>query len=208
MVMQAINQDYFDRPESIRLARGEGAVPTDKLQQGDILGPDGRKIVHASNGGMKSPRAILIPPGTTLVRFANAPFVHHAAAGAWWLDFPNYKIVEDHADATGKPVPTAMRELCAVPVEWSGMTLLIQARTRSPLAAYAGLGKAAFAHNAINVTKSINPRSYSTKDVTQFYIPGLQSPDLLKKALIVRGYNLVAPEVSTKGYNPGMSIRR
>lgn len=206
--MVALNQDYFDRPETVRVAQGQSAVPSEKPRPGDVLGPDGKIISHASNGGMKAPRAITIPPGTTLVRFANAPFVHHAAAGAWWLDFPNYKIVEQYADAQGKTVASAMRELCAVPVEWSSMTLLIQARTRSPLAAYTGYGKPAFADNGVSVMKSVNPRTYSKKEVMQLYIPGLQSPDLLKKALIVRGYKLLDPAVSKRGYNPGMSIKR
>lgn len=205
--MKALNQDYFDRPESLRIAQGQKPVPSSKPQPGDVLGPDGRILIHASNGGMTSPRPIVIPAGTTLVRFANAPFVHHAAAGAWWLDFPNYKLVEHYADAQRKPVPTAMRDLCAVPVEWSSMSLLIQARTRSPLAAYIGKGKPASAES-LSVINTINPVRFSKAPVMQLYIPGLQSPDLLKQALIVRGYNLIDPAVSKRGYAPEMSIKR
>lgn len=205
--MKALNQDYFDRPESLRIAQGQNPVPSSTPVPGDVLGPDGQIMIHASNGGMISPRAIIIPSGTTLVRFANAPFVHHAAAGAWWLDFPNYKIVEAYADASGKPLPTAMRDLCAVPIEWSKMSLLIQARTRSPLAAYTGKGKPAYAES-FSVVSMINPSRLSTSDVMQLYIPGLQAPDLLKQALIVRGYTLIDPEVSKRGYSPEMSIKR
>ncbi|MEM9500723.1 MAG: hypothetical protein AAF941_02635 [Pseudomonadota bacterium] len=206
--MHALNQDYFDRPESLKIARGENANRSPEPQRGDVLGLDGNILSPATNGGIKNPGKAMIPPGTTLVRFANAPFVHHAAAGGWWLDFPNYKLVERYADAEGKPVATAMRELCAVPAEWSGMTLMIQARTRSPLLAYSGLGKPAFVHTKFSVTKSINPRAYSKTDVTQLYIPGLQSPDLLKKALIVRGYQMLDPGVSKKGYRPEMGLTR
>lgn len=206
-IMKALNQEYFDRPESLRIAQGQAPVASANARPGDVLGPDGRIVIHASNGGMSSPRAITIPAGTTIVRFANAPFVHHASAGAWWLDFPNYKIVESYADEVGKPVPTAMRDLCAVPVEWSSMSLLIQARTRSPLAAYIGKGKPAYAES-LSVTNTINPARFSKSEVMQLYIPGLQSPDLLKQALIVRGYSLIDPEVSKRGYSPEMSIRR
>ncbi len=206
--MQALNQSYFDQPEFLRMAQGQSAVPSEKPGPGDILGPKGGIVVPASNGGIRNPSKILIPAGTTIVRFANAPFVHHAASGAWWLDFRNYKIVERYADAQGKSVGAAMRELCAVPVEWSSMTLLIQARTRSPLAAYTGYGKPAHANNRINVTKSINPRAFSKVEVKQLFIPGLQSPDLRKKALIVRGYTMLDASVSKQGYRPEMSIRR
>jgi hypothetical protein len=206
--MAALNQEYFDRPESLRIAQGQSPVPTATPGPGDILGPDGRIVIPASNGGIEQPKAIEIPSGTTLIRFANAPFVNIAAAGGWWLDFPNYKIVEQYADDSGKPVQAAMRELCAVPEEWSSMTLLIQAVTRSPLAAYAGKGKSAVAQNRVSTVKTIDPLRYSRQQVIQYYIPGLQSPDLLKQALIVRSYTMVAPEVSLKGYNPELSIRR
>lgn len=206
--MAALNQEYFDRPEVLRMVQGQSAVASATPGPGDILGPDGQIMVPASNGGIENPQELLIPPGTTLIRFANAPFVHHAAAGAWWLDFPNYKIVEGYADDTNKPVQAAMRELCAVPEEWSGMTLLIQAVTRSPLAAYTGRGKPAVAQNKVSAIKTIDPLRYSRQHVMQLYIPGLQSPDLLKQAMIVRGYTMVAPEVSLRGYNPALSIRR
>lgn len=206
--MAALNQEYFDRAETLRIAQGQSPVPAATPGPGDILGPDGQIVIPASNGGIDKPQAVLIPAGTTLIRFANAPFVHHAAAGAWWLDFPNYKIVETYADETGKPVQAAMRELCAVPEEWSSMTLLIQAVTRSPLAAYTGRGKPAVAQNRVSAVKTVDPLRYSRQQVMQLFIPGLQSPDLLKQAMIVRGYTMVAPEVSVKGYNPALSIRR
>ncbi len=206
--MSALNQEYFDRPESLRIAQGQSASVSDLPAPGDILGPDGRIAISASNGGIEKPQEILIPASTTLIRFANAPFVHQAAAGAWWLDFPNYRIVESYADEQRKPVQAAMRELCAVPVEWSSMTLLIQAVTRSPLVAYSGRGKPAVAQNMVSTVKTIDPLRYSRQHVMQLYIPGLQSPDLLKQALIVRGYALVAPEISVQGYNPELAIRR
>ena len=217
--MAALNQEFFDRPEMLRIAQGQSPVPADTPGPGDILGPDGQIVIPASNGGIENPKAIEIPVGTTLIRFGKAPFVQHAAAGNWWLDFPNYKIVEGYADETGKPVQAGMRELCAVPHEWNCMTLLIQAVTRYPLAAYTGrgkpavetftgLGKKAADAKRVVSTKTIEPLRYNRQQVMQLFIPGMHSPDLMRQALVMRGYAIVAPEVSMQGYNPALSVPR
>ncbi len=193
--MVAINQEAFDRPETLKLAQGRQLGRLRHFDHGDGYSPDG-----GLNGGIISPQRYLIPAGSLLVRFGGSPwrdarpFVPKVASGEWWLDWANYQKVESYADKLGESVSYAVRHLCAVPDDWSDMSFLIQGNTRSPLLAYTGEGRAA-------VTKSatIDPRAPGKPKLDQLFIPGLSSPDLRKKAILIRGQTFLDPAMSKKG---------
>ncbi|MEO1220915.1 MAG: hypothetical protein AAFY42_06135 [Pseudomonadota bacterium] len=193
--MDAINQEYFDRPETLKMAKGQQLGRMRHFDHGDGYSPDG-----GLNGGIINPTKHLIPAGTTLVRFGGSawrsarPFVPAVASGAWWLDFPNYRTVERYADKLGEAVSFAVRHLCAVPDDWSDMSFLIQGITRSPLVAYKGEGRA-----AVTKAGTIDPREVGKPKLEQLFIPGLQHPDLRKKAILIRGQSFLNPAMSKKG---------
>ncbi len=206
--MATMNQEYFDRPESLRIALGELVSNHPEAKGWQILGPNGEVMISGTNGGIVSPRPITIQPSTTLIRFGNAPFASEVAGGGWWLDWVNYKIVERHADAKGSSVSAEMRNLCAVPVEWSSMTMLIQVTTRSPLSAFLGRGKVATAISKLGIRSTIDPMRHGSPPVEQLYIPGLSSPDLRKSSVLVTGYAMHPEGETTKGYAPSQELAR
>ncbi|MEM8725073.1 MAG: hypothetical protein AAGE86_06090 [Pseudomonadota bacterium] len=193
--MVAINQEAFDRPETLKLASGQQLGRLRHFDHGDGYSPDG-----GLNGGIVAPKRLLIPAGTTLVRFGGSPwrdarpFVPKVASGEWWLDWPNYRTVERHADKLGESVAYAIRHLCAVPDDWSDMSFLIQGVTRSPLLAYTGEGRA-----AVTKTATIDPRAAGKPRLDQLFIPGLSSPDLRKQAILIRGQTFLDPAMSKAG---------
>lgn len=206
--MGTINQSYMQRPDAIRMARGQAVSMRPGANLGEIYGPGGEVVGHSTNGGIRNPRETEIPAGSTVMRFGVAPSVGNVAAGSWWLDFANYKKLESYADSHGASVGAAARMLCAVPVEWSSMTLLVQARTLQPLSAFIGEGNPAFATNAVNVQSIVNPRLYSKDPVEQLFIPGLSNPDLRKQAILVRGYRMIPGAEAGIGYAPELQIAR
>jgi len=193
--MVAINQEAFDRPQTLMMARGQQLGRLRHLPAGDGYSPDG-----GLNGGIIAPKRHLIPAGTTLVRFGGSPwrdarpFVPKVASGEWWLDWPNYKVVEAYADKLGESVAYAVRHLCAVPDDWSDMSFLIQGTTRSPLLAYTGEGR-----EAVTKTSTIDPRSAGKPKLDQLFIPGLSSPDLRKRAILINGQTFLDPAMSKRG---------
>lgn len=204
--MATMNQEYFDRPETLRLARGEMVSHRPEARGWQILDASGHVAVEGTNGGILNPRAITIERRSTLVRFGNAPFASDVAGGSWWLDWSNYKIVERFADARKIPVASAMRMLCAVPVEWSTMTMLVQATARSPLSAYIGRGNLATVVSRLGVRSIVDPNSYSQQQVEQLFIPGLSSPDLRKASVFITGTLMLPQDESIKGYDPQISL--
>jgi len=193
--MVAINQEAFDRPQTLMMARGQQLGRLRHLSAGDGYSPDG-----GLNGGIIAPQRHLIPAGTTLVRFGGSPwrdarpFVPKVASGEWWLDWPNYKTVEAYADKLGESVAYAVRHLCAVPDDWSDMSFLIQGTTRSPLLSYTGEGR-----EAVTRSGTIDPRSSGKPTLDQLFIPGLSSPDLRKKAILINGQTFLDPAMSKRG---------
>ncbi|QUL36533.1 hypothetical protein [Erythrobacter sp. JK5] len=193
--MVAINQEAFDRPETLKLASGQQLGRLRHFPDGDRYSPDG-----GINGGIIGPKRLLIPAGTVLVRFGGSPwrdarpFVPKVASGEWWLDWPNYRTVELYADKHGESIAYAVRHLCAVPDDWSDMSFLIQGVTRSPLLAYTGEGRAAVTNGG-----TIDPRSPGKPRLFQLFIPGLSSPDLRKQAILIKGQTFLDPAMSQAG---------
>ena len=193
--MTAINREYFDRPQSLQLARGVQLGRMAHLPGGDGYTKDG-----GQNGGMRAPKPKLIPPSTVLVRFGGSahrdarPFATKVASGEWWMDEFRFKVLEAWANAKGESVTYAVRQLCAVPDEWSDMSYMIKARTRSPLMAYAGYGRP-----AVSGKSTIDPRKDHRVDIEQLFIPGLASPDLQKAALLIIEDKFLDSGMSKKG---------
>lgn len=193
--MRAINQEYFDRPETLQMAQGKQLGRLTHFPDGDRYSNGG-----GQNGGMRAPMPRLIPPSSLLVRFGGSPhrdarpFAAKTASGEWWLDEFRFKVLEAWANAKGESVTYAVRQLCAVPDEWSDMSYVVKARTRSPLMAYAGYGRP-----AVSGKGTIDPRHDHRVDIEQLFIPGLASPDLRKAAILVYEDRFLDPAMSQKG---------
>lgn len=191
----ALNQLAFDRPESLMKARGYQFGRLVHTPDGDTYSPDG-----GFNGGMIEPKPVLIPTTVTLVRFGGSAwrgsgsFVANVGSGEWWLDLLNFGMIVRYANSIGESVAHAVRQTCAVPEEWSDLSLFIQGTTRSPLWAYNGLGEVARTSSG-----SINPIEPGKPMVRQLFIPGLADPDLRKKAILLGSPTFLDPEMSKPG---------
>ncbi len=191
----ALNQEAFDRIESYELAKGRQFGRLKHTGFGDKYMPDG-----GYNGGIENPEFHPIPLSSLLIRFGGSawkgsdPFAGRVAAGEWWLDYDNLVRIVEYARAIDETLAYAVRQTCAVPDDWSDMTLLITGYTRSPLWAYKGLGNVAFGKKV-----TIDPKSPGKPAVEQLYIPGLNDPDLRRQALIVRTATFLHPAMSKPG---------
>lgn len=219
--MAALNEEYFDQPEALFEARGDSR-PRRKIID-EVARTYEWTDWTAGEGGIVSPRRYPIAAGITLVRFggfgdgaakdrtreqiedpfkrdrkerASGPLYFGAmvALGAWWLEWSAYKAIEQYADRIGESVAYAVREVCAVPPEWSDLSFVIQGTTRSPLLAYAGIGRVVNARSG-----KIDPSAHGKPLIDQLFIPGLSYPDLNKKAIIVHSHGPLDPEMSVKG---------
>ncbi|KPF61911.1 hypothetical protein IP79_13570 [Porphyrobacter sp. AAP60] len=185
----------FERPESLMMARGYQFGRLQHGPDGDYHSPDG-----GYNGGIIAPERILIPATATLVRFGGSAwrgggsFVGKVAAGEWWLDWRNFKLVEQYASTIGESVAFAVRQTCAVPEEWSDLSLFIQGTSRSPLWAYTGLGDVAHSSSG-----TIDPVGKGKPMIRQLFIPGLADPDLRKEAIVFGNPTFLDPEMSKPG---------
>lgn len=203
--MNVLNQDYVGKDEYRRIAGGANPPRIEELKDGS--GNAEWTSWSLGQGGMIAPRQDCIPARTTLVRFssfrdgvpkdkASGPqyFGRDAASGAWWLDWVAYKAIEHYADRIGESVAYAVRQVCAVPIEWSDMSYVVQGTTRSPLMVYAGMGKPVKAAQGV-----IDPLARGKPRIEQYYIPGLSDPDLNKKAIIVHSHAPLDPTMAEKG---------
>lgn len=195
--MPIANNAWFDRPETKLKALGYNTSLNPERRRGPEVTSNGVAQSLIANGGLVDPKARVIAANTNLVRFSSGVLVPQVAAGEWWLDWDNYKIVESHADSAGISVPAAVRLLCCVPVEWSAMTILVQARAIRPLLAYEGAGAPATVNGgSVHLDGGLAARL----GVKQLFIPGLSDPDLRRDSLLVTGYGLLPHELSLMGY--------
>lgn len=169
------------------------------------------------NGGIIDPQPHTIAKGTTLIRFGGFPkmyqretgslvdggaqyFGPQVASGEWWLDWEGYSAIERYADQKRESVTFALRQTCAVPDEWSDMSFVIQAVSRSSLLAYTGYGRAANIRNEKGkLVNRINPSTGDKPLIKQLFIPGLNAPDLRKEAVFVHGTGFLDPKMSKSG---------
>lgn len=198
--MDTINSDYFAQPEYLRIAKGWDAPKLKELNDGSgaAIWSEWKK----GEGGMLNPSGVTLQSGTTLIRFAGnsaydkpdkvaRPFVKQAIGGQWWVDWPNYQKIERFADQRKISIAEALSLTCAVPEDWSDMSVLVQVTTMAPISAYQGLGAPVTLKDERGlVTARIIPGALGKPEVHQLFIPGLANPDLCKRALTVSGYRL------------------
>lgn len=196
--MTLINQEWFDRPESRLRAMGRNTALNPERRGGPVVTSQGgiaQSLI--ANGGIIDPQSCVLPIHTKLVRFGSGVLVPHVAAGEWWLEWRHYKIVEQYADGAGCSVPAAVRELCCVPLEWSDMTMVIQAQLIAPLLAYEGPGAPATVRGgAVHLDGS----KAANLGLKQLFIPGLGNPDLRRDSVMITGYGLLPHDLSRMGY--------
>ncbi len=212
--MDTLNEQYFKNDDYRRVAGGAN-MPR-------LVRPDGGSGEaewsdwSPGDGGLVSTRSEYIPGGTVLVRFGGlkatkikdeqtglvkqtwtAPqyFGPGAAAGAWWLDLTAYKAIERYADAIGESVTYAVRQVCAVPAEWSDLSYVVQGRTRSPLMAWAGLGRSVMAKDGT----IIDPLAPGKPQIEQYFIPGMWDPDFNKAAIFISHHGPLDPVMGHPG---------
>jgi len=192
-----VNQQWFDRPNSIVRARGDLGFEQ-RRNELPVTASDGAVFTPIASGGMISPQPYVVAVGSRLVRFGKGPLTPDAAGGDWWLEYDEYKKVERFADARGVSVPFMVRELCCVMPEWNDMTMVLQARVMQPLIAYRGLGAPVTARGKIVFDAKVGEEL----GVMQLLVPGLSVGDVRRDALFVTGYGFLPHEASTLGYVP------
>jgi len=136
---------------------------------------------HAKGtGGMLRPQHEYLRVGNRYFRFANGTASRDAqVGGGWWLDFENFKIIEQFARNSGVTLAYAARLFLAIPYDWSRVDRLVSAFLSVPLCAYSGYGQVAIASD-----ETWTPPQHIK--VRQLYIPGLykkgQQPQLYERA--------------------------
>lgn len=193
--MQYANQRWFDRHDALLMARGASS-------RNPIVDPKGEVVAWVMNGGIKAPLGTVLQPSERLVRLGQSGMPSQVVQGAWSLRFSEYRKVELFANRRQLPMQVAVRLLCAVPLEWSSMDTVVQARVKSPLLAYEGVGAPAIQRH--QKTKTVEFLDALTEGagnpVSQVFIPGLGSGDVRHDALMVEGYGHLPPEQSRSGY--------
>lgn len=195
--MNFINQAWFDKPE----ARLEASGANLRSPRSAIVSPNGEVLMHITNGGIINPRRKALPAGTRMVRLGGSGLPHIAVAGNWWLEWQQYKLVEAFADRRGLPMPVAMRLLACVPPEWNEMTVVLQARLKVAVLAYAGNSAPVYDRDQRTGTSTyLSGSDGAGGAIEQLYIPGLVSPDLRHDCLMLEGYGHLPKELSMQGY--------
>lgn len=139
-----------------------------------------------ANGGIQTPVRTPFPVGTNLVRFDGSSRPAVARNGKWWMLFSEYKLVQAFADAQGMSVAAAVAELCYVPEEWNNMHVVIQAKLKSPLLAYTGVGRAAQGRTRAYPVRGDG----SGRQIEQAFIPGLHDTNV-HDALMITGVGFI-----------------
>lgn len=197
--MATINAQYLERAEALHEVVGGNTSLNPKKQTGEMT------------GGIANPRKVVIPAGTTILRFGVAPTASVVASGNWWLDWDNYAKVEAMATRKGGGIAAMARLMCGVPTDWGrelGMTMLVQARTQLKLSAFKGEGAVVETDNVYGVHTRIDPKLYADGLFEQLYIPGLGNPDLRRAAIRVTGWRMIMKGESRDGYSPEHSLSK
>lgn len=124
-------------------------------------------------GGILMPRESRLREGNFYYRFASSDSSNSAQrGGGWWVDFENYKKIDQFAKRNQYSIRDAARLMLALPYDWTRVDCLVRAMLVKPLKAYSGEGK------PVQGTKS----EYDNKTdwiptqhikIRQLYIPGL-----------------------------------
>ncbi|MEE4453278.1 hypothetical protein [Novosphingobium resinovorum] len=198
--MSFANEHWFNRPETrVRATGYKSSINPERRYTDVVVSDQGYEMAMITNGGIVDPQLRQLGLGTVLVRFGSSVFVDQVAAGEWWLEFEQYRIVEKYADANAISVPMAMRQLCCVPLDWGAMTTVVQGRVIRPLLAYEGPGAPATGGKG---TDYLDGQAAAQLGLKQLYIPGLSDPDLRRDSLWVTDHGFLPHEMSRLGYVP------
>lgn len=157
----ALNEHCFSKPHWRVIASGFDAETWFESEQG------------TGTGGIFNPRAVHLPVGHYYYRFVSRTSKpEFQSGGGWWLDYENYRKVEEFASANSYSLRMAARLTLALPYDWTRVDRLIKVLLKQPLKAYAGEGKPA---RGGDNTSDHGTRWIPTQHVKvrQLYIPGL-----------------------------------
>lgn len=124
-------------------------------------------------GGILMPKVISLSTGKYYYRFASSTSSHESQlGGGWWLDFENFKKIEQFATKNQYSIQDAARLMLALPYEWTRVNRLVRAKLIEPMKAYAGEGKPVKMSSSKNQKGTIWVPTQHIK-ILQLYIPGL-----------------------------------
>jgi hypothetical protein len=133
-------------------------------------------FVYRRNGGLMVKRRVDLGPGELLVRFSSKTdrsgrirSDEDHLNSPWWLNDDRFVLLLGRARTAGVSLVEMARRSLAIPSDWSNCDLLVRARPRFLLAAYAGPGITAEAGAERRII------AYEAKElwIEQLYIPGL-----------------------------------
>ena len=196
--MSFINYAAFNDPRSRQMAMGVDLRPSKA-----ITDPKGQVLVYAQTGGILNPSRYELHPGTIVFRFGTiSAGVENVAKGGWWVENPEFEKLFAFAQKWDISIGMAMRSLCLVPPEWSGVTLLVRARVTDPLLAWRGLANSVVtpATDAGPMVRMAHQNDNSERRLNQLFVPGLAAlPQTTPGLRVEQVYSLDASE-SMRGF--------
>lgn len=153
--MDPLNLDCFSEPHWKVIAQG---FDTERwFGQGEASGTGGILMAQPENLTVEH----------RYYRFASSTKPRsEQLGGGWWVDFENFRKIDDYSKRNEMSLTDAARLFLALPYKWTRVDRLVSAFLKVPLRAYAGQGKTAKAGGG-----SWTPIQHDK--VKQFYIPGL-----------------------------------
>jgi len=163
-----------------------------------------------ANGGIVTPREGQLEIGTMLVRYGNGRGDPAQAMGRWWMLERHFYRVSDEARGYDVSIPWMYREVTAVLLDWGTMTQQLVCRVRQPLLCYRGYGGEAFDPKDPRAVMGIafDGRMAEDLGIAQLFIPGLDKPEIYKRALEVVSHKDVAANHSKSPNRPAGQGRR
>lgn len=129
---EPVNKSIFHQPHWRVIAQGFQTETW--FNEGQAIG----------TGGILNPKPIDLRTGQYYYRFASSNSSREAQfGGGWWLDYENYKKIEDFSKRNGYHIRDAARLMLALPYAWTRVDLMVKALLTLPVMAYAGEGKLA-----------------------------------------------------------------
>ncbi len=155
------NDEEFKQPHWLIRARGFNVKKW--YEENEVVG----------TGGINLPKEAKLRTGQYLYRFASSETsIDTKLGGGWWLEFEEFKKIENFANDNGYRLKDAARNMLALPYDWSKVDLLVRALLIVPLRAYRGYGKVAKGGDGAADKGTLYIPTQHIK-IYQLYIPGL-----------------------------------
>ena len=137
--------------------------------------------------GIWAIQRIHLPTGQRLYRFGSTAAPELWFAGAWWMQFEEFKKIQRSAEEAGISLGYAARRFLAIKHEWGNANVVVSAVVAEPLDAYAGRGRVQLAdQGAVGGAYDWHPPA----DFMQLYIPGLVDGTRRRSSLSKRAFTL------------------